>query len=72
MKETIPSGLKTMELEHLTYKGQITNIASLEATFLNLHSNMKDLEKDFNDHVEVPSYTTKEKVLQQIKEQIQI
>jgi len=68
MKDFIPNGIQTMETDQMTYKGKPTNIVEL-ADELRKHGTQKELEADFRKNVKVPFYTTKEKVLQEIKRQ---
>lgn len=57
------------EHNKITYNGKPTNIYKLGNELHQKHKNMKELEEDFKNNVEVSPYTTKEKVLQEIKRQ---
>ena len=69
MKEEIPKEITSQDTETMTYRGKPTNIYKLGVELHLKHGTIKELEKDFKNNVNVPRYTTKEKVLQEIKRQ---
>lgn len=69
MKEEIPKGIISQDTDTMTYRGKPTNIYKLGVELHLKHETIKELEEDFKNNVNIPRYTTKEKVLQEIKRQ---